>query len=153
MALEIFCKIDKIPCESNTEPYKKYFKVDSFSFGGSYGFDPKNETGAGTTDLSPISISKIIDKSSALLVEAVMYKLKVANIEVVVLNDKPGGGGRIKHLTYIFENVRITSVNHASSDPMSESFSFVYRIVKLDDHLTSQKMQYDLSKPEAKTAL
>jgi type VI protein secretion system component Hcp len=153
MALEIYCQIDKIPCESNTDPYKKWFKVEGFNCGGAYSFDPKNETGAGTTDCQPISVTKIIDKSTANIADAVMYKLKVAKIVVEVVNDKPGGGGRSKHLTYTFENCRITSFNHSSGDPMAESFTFVYRIIKLDDHFTSQKMQYDLSKPEAKAAL
>jgi type VI protein secretion system component Hcp len=153
MALEIYCQIDKIPCVSNVAAYDKWFKVDAFSVGGSYSFDAKNEAGAGTTDLAPIVISKIMDKSSASIADAVMYKLKVAKIVVEIVNDKPGGGGRSKHLTYTFENCRITSFNHNSSDPMSETFTFAYRIIKLDDHFTSQKMQYDLSKPEAKAAL
>jgi type VI protein secretion system component Hcp len=153
MAVEIFCQIDKIPCESNVEAYKKWFKVEHFSIGGSYGFDAKNETGAGTTDLQPISIGKIVDKSSANIVEAVMFKLKVAKVVVEIVNDKPGSGGRGKHLTYTFEQCRITSFQQASGDPMQENLTVAYRIIKLDDHFTSQKMQFDLSKPEAKGAL
>lgn len=153
MALEIFCQIEKIPCESNVEAYKKWFKVESFSIGGSYSFDPKNETGAGTTDLQPITISKIVDKSTANIVEAVMFKLKVPKVLIEIVNDKPGAGGRGKHLTYTLENCRITSFQQGSSDPMTETFTVAYRIIKLDDHFTSQKMQFDLAKPEAKGAL
>jgi type VI protein secretion system component Hcp len=154
MALEIFCQIDKIACESNVKNYEKWFKVEQFSVAGSYSFDPRNETGAGTTDLSPISIGKIMDKSSALIAEAVLYKLKVAKVVVEIMNDKPGGsGGRAKHLTYTFENCRITSFQQSASDPMHEVFTLAYRIIKFDDHFTGQKMQYDLSKPDEKKGL
>ena len=155
MALEIFCQIDKIPCESNIKGYEKWFKVESFSLGGSYGFNAASEAGAGTTDLSPVSFSKLIDKSTASLVDAVMYKLDVPKVVIEIVNDKKGSaaGGRSKHLTYTLEKCRITSFNHTSSDPMFESFTIAYRIIKLDDHFTSQKMQYDLGNPAAKTAL
>ena len=155
MALEIFCQIEKVPCESNIKGYEKWFKVESFSLGGSYRFNAADEAGAGTTDLSAVTFSKLIDKSTATLIDAVMYKLEVPKVVIEVVNDKKGSaaGGRSKHLTYTMEKCRITSFQHSSGDPMYETFSVAYRVIKLDDHFTSQKMQFDLGNPAAKSAL
>src|SRR6187431_735243 len=108
MALEIFCQIEKVPCESNIKGYEKWFKVESFNLGGAYGFNAKDEAGAGTTDLSPVTFSKLIDKSTATLIDAVMYKLDVPKVVIEIVNDKKGSaaGGRSKHLTYRSEERR-----------------------------------------------
>ena len=153
MALEVFCQIDKIPCESNVQAYAKWFKVNSFGIGGSYGYDINRESGQGNTDLQAIQMSKLIDKSSANIMEAVLYKLKIPKVVIEIVSDKSGAGGRAKHSTYTLENCRITSYNHMTAESLSESITILYRILKFDDHFTSQKMQYDLGKPDAKTSL
>ncbi len=153
MALEIFCQIDKVPCESNVKGYDKWFKVEAFGLTGSYGYDAENEKGQGPTMLADVQISKAVDKSSATLMECSMYKLKVAKVVIEVVDDKPGGGGRQKHLTYTLENCRITRVSHAPGMHMMETIAVAYRVLKYDDHFTSQKMQYDLGSPDAKKAL
>jgi type VI protein secretion system component Hcp len=153
MALEVFCKIEKIPCESNVQGYKDHFKVNTFSIGGSYNYDIAAESGQGTTDLGAVQISKLIDKSSANIMDAVMYKLKVPKVIIEIVNDKAKEGGRAKHVTYTLENCRITSYNHSTEGALSENISILYRIIKFDDHFTSQKMQYDLSQPDSKKSL
>jgi type VI protein secretion system component Hcp len=153
MALEIFCKIEKIPCESNVAAYKDHFKVQSLGIGGSYQYDIQSETGQGATDLQGVQISKLIDKSSANIMDAVLYKLKVPKVIIEIVNDKTKDGGRSKHLTYTLENCRITSYQHSTGDSLQESITILYRILKYDDHFTSQKMQYDLGAPDTKKAL
>jgi type VI protein secretion system component Hcp len=153
MALEIFCKIEKIPCESNVGAYKDSFKVESFQIGGMYNYNIATETGQGTTDLGAVQISKLIDKSSANIMDAVLYKLKVPKVTIEIVNDKSKDGGRAKHVTYTLEQCRITSYMHQTSGSLSETISILYRILKFDDHFTSQKMQYNLGEPDAKKSL
>src|SRR6185369_12909133 len=97
MGLEVFCKIEKIPCESNVAAYKDYFKVQTFNIGGSYNYDIQAESGQGATDLGAVSIAKLIDKSTANIMDAVMYKLKVPKVVIEIVNDKHKEGGRAKH--------------------------------------------------------
>jgi type VI protein secretion system component Hcp len=153
MSLEVFCKIEKIPCESNVEGYKDHFRVQSMAIGGNYGYDIHTETGQGNTDLQAVQISKLIDKSSANIMDAVLYKLKVPKVVIEVVNDKIKAGGRAKHLTYTLENCRITSYQHSTGGDLSESITILYRVLKFDDHFTSQKMQYDLGVPDSKKSL
>lgn len=153
MALEAFCKIEKIPCESNIGGYKDYFKVESFQIGGMYHYNVATETGQGTTDLGAVQITKLIDKSSANIMDAVLYKLKVPKVTIEIVNDKSKDGGRAKHVTYTLENCRITSYMHSTGMTLGETISILYRVLKFDDHFTSQKMQYDLGSPDAKKSL
>lgn len=153
MALEIFCKIEKIPCESNVSAYKDHFKVQSLGIGGAYNYDIASETGQGTTELQGVQISKLIDKSSANIMDAVLFKLKVPKVIIEIVNDKSKDGGRAKHLTYTLENCRITSYSHSTSDSLQETITILYRILRFDDHFTSQKMHYDLSAPDEKKSL
>src|SRR5262249_7659595 len=132
---------------------KDYFKVIQFGIAGSYNYDIAAETGQGTTDLQGVQIHKLIDKSSANIMDAVMYKLKVPKVVIEIVNDKQKAGGRAKHVTYTLENCRITSYSHTTGEHLAENITILYRIIKFDDHFTSQKMQYDLSQPDAKKSL
>ena len=116
-------------------------------------FDVNTETGQGSTDLGAVTISKLVDKSSANIMESVLYKLAVPKVIIEIVNDKHKAGGRAKHITYTLENCRITSYSHSAAGSLDESITVLYRILKYDDHFTTQKMQYDLGKPDAKKNL
>jgi type VI protein secretion system component Hcp len=144
MAIDAFCKIDTIPSESTEAAYKDWFRVESMGFSGQYSWDAVTRQSPAQSTADPVSLSKLIDKSSPMIIQVLLTKAAVKNVILEILDDHPTTGKRDKRLTYTFEECRIVSVNQSPVPGMQESLTVAYRILKIDDHFTKQKMQYSV---------
>ena len=144
MAIDAFCKMDGIPAASTEAAYKDWFRLDSMGFSGNYSWDAVTKQSPAQSTADPVQLSKLIDKSSPMIAQVLLTKAAVKNVVVEIMDDNPDSGKRERRLTYTFEECRIVSLNHNPVPSMSESLVVAYRILKVDDHFTKQKMQYSV---------
>ncbi len=127
MAFDIFITIPNIPGESISQRFPNAIEVQSYSWGLSEAVSSTGSgQGAGKPQLSDFSFQKLFDKSSPLLMQALVTGEHLAKITVSLV--QAGGKTLPPFLTYEFDKVLITSIQDAGStggdSRPSESISF-----------------------------
>lgn len=114
MAVDMFLKLDGIKGESKDKTHSGEIHIDSFSWGlsqsGSFG--AAGGGGAGKVSASDISIMKLVDKSSPLLMQHICggKHIKEGFITVRKAGDKP-----LEYLKIKLNDILVSSIHHSGS--------------------------------------
>ncbi len=141
MAQDIFLKLEGVEGESQDSKHKGWIDVYSFSLGLSNmgAGHTGGGSGAGKADITDISLSKQVDKSSATLYKF-CYQGKHIKKGSVVFR-KAGGENPVEYLKYDMDEVFITSIQTSDSSGggiANESLSLNFSKIKM-----TYKMQED----------
>jgi type VI secretion system secreted protein Hcp len=148
MAVDMFLKLDGVDGESKDEKHKGWIDIFSFSVGlsnqgaGHYG----GGSGAGKGQISDISVSKQVDKSSATLYKFCFNGKHIKTGNIVMR--KAAGDAALEYLKYDMDEVVVTAVSTSESAGggiASESISLNFSKVKM-----TYDMQSDTGSEEAK---
>jgi len=142
MATEMYLKIAGVDGEAEHEDHKDEIEVLSWSFGASNSssIGTGGGAGAGKANLSDISFTKWVDKSSPLLFQALCAG-EHYDEATLALYKVGGEGGRIKYLEMKFNNTMLTSLSvggGGGEDRLTESMSLGFEKVVLT--YTTQKI-------------
>src|SRR3954470_17732046 len=96
MSEHLYLKLEGIDGSCEKEGHKKFNEIDSYSHGISYAVGAGKEF-AGHVDHSPLSISKIVDASSHLIVQALNRREQIKTITLEIWKD--GGTGTAGKVT------------------------------------------------------
>jgi type VI secretion system secreted protein Hcp len=138
MAFDAFLKLDAMEGESTDDKYRGWVEIESYGFGVSHLTTIGSATGgagSGKTAVGELKITKVVDKSSAVLFQKCCTGEHFAKGRMVV-RKAAGVGGQIDFLTYAMENVFVTSlqVGSQSDECPVESLSLAYGRVGFDYH-------------------
>lgn len=150
MAVDMFLKLDGVTGESKDKSHEGWIDIFSFSVSltnqgaGHYG----GGSGAGKAQISDISISKQVDKSSATLYKFLWQGKHIKTGNLVMR--KAAGDAALEYLKYDMEEVLITNVatsESAGGGIASESISLNFSKVKMTYDMQSATGG-DEAKPE-----
>lgn len=135
MAYDAFLKLDGMDGESTDTKYKGYVEVASFSMGITHLTTVGSATGgagSGRASLGELQISKVVDKSSAVLFQKCATGEHFPKGKLVV---RKAGGTQMEYLVYAMEIVFVTSVHFSSAsgeENANESVSLAFGKVGFD---------------------
>jgi type VI secretion system secreted protein Hcp len=133
MAVNAYLKIDGRPGPSTSK--QDYIDVLSYSFGATqtHVIGPGSSGGAaraGRADVSNLTITKVLDKTSPLLFDDCTTGNYLATVDLIY--DKPMGDQQEDYFKIHLENALITSIQQSGSDENpTESISFAFEKVKM----------------------
>jgi type VI secretion system secreted protein Hcp len=141
MAQDIFLKLEGVEGESQDSKHKGWIDIHSFSLGLSNmgAGHAGGGSGAGKAEISDMSVSKQVDKSSAALYKFCFQGKHISKGSLVFR--KAGGDNPIEYLKYDMNEVFITSVqtsDSAGGGIANESLSLNFSKIKM-----TYKMQAD----------
>lgn len=137
MAYDAFLKLDGIEGESSDDKYPGYVEVASFSFGLTHLTTVGSATGgagSGRTTVGELQISKVVDKSSAVLFQKCATGEHFPKGKLVV---RKAGGTQMEYLIYNMETVFVTSCHYSSAsgeENANESVSLAFGKAGFDYH-------------------
>jgi type VI secretion system secreted protein Hcp len=135
MAVSGYMKIAEIPGESGRKDHEEEIIISSVQWGA---LRPVTNTpgvgrSSGMPNISSVTISKLYDKSSPYLAQAVL--LATAFPEIVVTLRKDSGETHLDYLTITLTDCMIESYNFSGAEggdsPPMESVSLVFNKMKL----------------------
>jgi type VI secretion system secreted protein Hcp len=115
MAYDAFLKLDGMDGESSDDKYPGYVEVASFSVGITHLTTVGSATGgsgSGRAQLGELQISKVVDKSSAVLFQKCATGEHFNKGKLIV---RKAGGTQMEYLVYNMETVFVTSIHFSSS--------------------------------------
>jgi len=115
MAYDAFLKLDGMDGESTDDKYKGYVEVASFSFGATHMQTLGSATtgaGSGKASLGELQISKVVDKSSAVLFQKCCTGEHFPKGKFVV---RKAGGTQMEYLVLTMETVFVTQCHMSSA--------------------------------------
>jgi type VI secretion system secreted protein Hcp len=135
-AFDYFLKVDGVPGESTDAQYPGAIEVAAFSWGVS-----NNSTigaggiGAGKSIFQNLQFTKLLDKSSPLLMTKCATGLHIPKVEFIVRKsgDKPIDYYRITLTDCIVSSV--TNSGAAGDNRPAEQISFLYTAIKIDYYM------------------
>jgi type VI secretion system secreted protein Hcp len=117
MAFDAFMKIDGIPGESQDDKHKDWIEILSYQLGSS---QPVSSTassaggaGTGRVNIAPVTISKLVDKSSPKLWDACNTG---KHISKVIIEAHRSGGDKQKYLEITMEQVLVANYTQGGGD-------------------------------------
>ncbi|HEY2014932.1 MAG TPA: type VI secretion system tube protein Hcp [Bryobacteraceae bacterium] len=135
MAYDAFLKLEGMDGESTDDKYSGYVEVASFSMGITHMTTVGSATGgagSGRTSVGELQISKVVDKSSAVLFQKCATGEHFSKGKLIV---RKAGGTQMEYLIYSMENVFVTSIHFSSAsgeENANESLSLAYGKVGFD---------------------
>jgi type VI secretion system secreted protein Hcp len=134
MAVDMFLMLDGIKGESTDSKHKGEIDIESFSWGLSQtGSGHRGGgSGAGKVDVTDISISKVVDKSSASLMLACANGKHIPKGKITV---RKAGENPLEYLTVDLENILVSSYQTSGAntgDVPTESIALNFVKVKLE---------------------
>lgn len=129
MAFDAFIKIDGIEGESTDDRHPGWIETIAFRSGHSMPISKRTSSTHGATlgrvDFDTFAFSKLIDKSSPLLMSACAAGTHINDITVELCR---AGTDKVKFMAYKFKNSLISSVLTSSGDPNN---GFPVELVKI----------------------
>jgi type VI secretion system secreted protein Hcp len=134
MAVDMFLMLDGIKGESTDSKHKGEIDIESFSWGLSQtGSGHRGGgSGAGKVDVTDISISKVVDKSSASLMLACANGKHIPKGKITV---RKAGENPLEYLTVDLENILVSSYQTSGAntgDVPTEAIALNFVKVKLE---------------------
>ena len=125
MVVDMFLKLEGIKGESKDDKHKDEIHIESFSWGVTQqgGFNVGGGGGAGKVNVHDISISKYLDKSSALLMS---HCCTGKHIPSGLVTFRKAGDKPLEYLKIKLTDILVSSVQHSGSghgDVLSENLS------------------------------
>ncbi|MBA3697921.1 MAG: type VI secretion system tube protein Hcp [Planctomycetes bacterium] len=151
MAEHLYLKLDGIDGSCDKDGHKKWIEIDSYSHGISYGVGSGKDF-SGQVDHSPLSVSKLVDNSTHLIIQKLNRREQIKEIILEIWKDGGSGStGKVTSAAIIIKltNCRVSSYSMGGSDTgtlPNESISFAYQAI----HWTfpgSKPTDHDFSKP------
>ena len=120
MATDFYLKIDGIQGEATDEKHKNEIEIESWHMSATnVGSGGKNSgLGTGKADFSDFSVTKLADKSTPKLLNAVGSGLHIPKI-LLTCRKAGGKGGQVEHLTVEMEGVFVPGYSVSASDEHS----------------------------------
>ena len=148
-AFDAFLKIDGVEGESTDDKHKGEIVIESWSFGATHtGASAGSGGGAGKSCLSDLSVVKLVDKASPVLLSATMTGVHLPTATISV---RKAGGKQQDYMIIKMSDVLVTSVQHSGGgETPTESLSLNFGQVKLTYH--PQKPDGSLGAPVESTA-
>lgn len=108
MPYDAFLKLEGVPGESTREGFEEQIEVESLNFGvnNPTSSGPGAGRGAGKASISPISISKQVDKASPKLFDACTHGKHFPTAEITF--HRSGGDEAVDYLVYKLEKVYVS---------------------------------------------
>ena len=129
MAYDAFLKLKGVGGEATASGHEGEINIESFSWGVSNNVTRGSSGGfgAGKADLSDITVTKVVDKSSALLFQHAATGKHFPNAYITC---RKAGEKPLEYLKYEFDSVFITSVkingDGRTDDTPTEEISFSF---------------------------
>lgn len=133
-ATDFYLKIDGVDGESAAKGVEKWIRLESFSFGVSNSGDGGRGGGggAGKSDFSDVSVMKLVDKSSPILM---LKCAKGDHISKAQLVARKAGGNQEVYFDVTLDNVFVSSVQQSGATGSdvrpSESVSLNFSKIKM----------------------
>jgi type VI secretion system secreted protein Hcp len=130
-AVDIFGKFTGVEGESVSQDHPKWINVDAYSWGASNSgsIGPGTGQGSGKVDFADFSFTKLVDKSSPVLLLALA---KGTHFDEALFDVVRTGGDPVNFLQYAFTDVLMTSYSIGSGgDIPTESWSFTFGKVQM----------------------
>lgn len=134
MAVDMFLKLDGIDGESKDAKHTGEIDIQSFAWGMTQSGSGHRGTGSGSgkVDVHDITITKLVDKSSASLMLACAGGKHIAKGSIVV---RKAGENPLEYLTIDLEHILVSNVHHngvSTDDVPSESVTLNFVKVKME---------------------
>jgi type VI secretion system secreted protein Hcp len=130
MAFDAFIKIDGIEGESTDDKHQGWIEIQSYRSGHSQTISKTASSAGGATaeraDFNTFAFSKLLDKSSPLLMSACAAGTHINEITIELCR---AGTDKIKFMEYKLKNSLISTVSTSSGDPNN---SFPVELVKIN---------------------